>query len=141
MPPVSLLWLLLAAALLVLGLAGADVDGLLPAAVVALGLSVATAWWPLPPGLQLGLLLGLTGLGILGLRRWSGKQRHRTLPPADTAEVIEGFGSSDSGRVRWQGQSWSAINLEPAGVLQAGDGVRVLGREGNRLQVVPQPPT
>lgn len=62
MAPVSLLWLLLAAGLLALGVTGADGDGLLPAAAAALGLSVATAWWTLPPGLQLGLLLGLTGL-------------------------------------------------------------------------------
>jgi len=140
MAPISLLWLLLAAGLLLLGLAGADVDGLLPAAVVALGLSLATAWWPLPPGLQLGLLVGLTALGVLGLRRWSGKQRHRSLPPADTAEVISGFGKGDTGRVRWHGQSWSAVNLQPADPLQPGDGVLVLGRDGNQLQVVPRPP-
>ena len=41
MAPVSLLWLLLATGLLLLALAGAEVDGLLPAAVVALVLSVA----------------------------------------------------------------------------------------------------
>ena len=34
MAPVSLLWLLLATGLLLLALAGAEVDGLLPAAVV-----------------------------------------------------------------------------------------------------------
>ena len=70
MAPVSLLWLLLATGLLLLALAGAEVDGLLQAAVVALVLSVATAWIPLPPLLQLGLLAGLSGLGVLGLRRW-----------------------------------------------------------------------
>ena len=111
MAPVSLLWLLLATGLLLLALAGAEVDGLLPAAVVALVLSVATAWLPLPPLLQLGLLVGLTGLGVLALRRWSARQRHRSLPPAETATVLSGFNGSDTGRVRWHGQSWSAVNL------------------------------
>jgi len=136
MAPASLLWLLLAAGLLVLGLAGTDADGLLPAAVVALGLSVATAWWPLSPGLQLGLLLGLTGLGVLGLRRWSGKQRHRSLPPAETAEVISGFDQGDTGRVRWHGQSWSAVNLKVGHPLLPGSCVTVMGRDGNQLQVM-----
>ena len=44
MAPVSLFWLLLASGLLLLALAGAEVDGLLPATAVALLLSVATAW-------------------------------------------------------------------------------------------------
>jgi membrane protein implicated in regulation of membrane protease activity len=136
MAPISLLWLLLAAGLRLLGLAGADVDGLLPAAVVALGLSLATAWWPLPPGLQLGLLLGLTGLGVLGLRRWSRRQRHRSLPLAETAEVISGFAESDTGRVRWQGQSWSAVNLKGCHPLPPGSYVTVMGRDGNQLQVM-----
>lgn len=136
MPPASLLWLLLAAGLLLPGLIGADVDGLLPAAVGALVLSLATAWWPLPPLLQLGLLVGLTCLGVKILGSWSRRQRHRTLPPADTAEVISGFGTSASGRVRWHGQSWSAIHLEGPQPLPPGSLVVVMGREGNQLQVL-----
>ena len=136
MAPVSLLWLLLATGLLLLALAGAEVDELLPAAVVALVLSVATAWLPLPPLLQLGLLAGLTGLGVLGLRRWSARQRHRSLAPAETATVLSGFNGSDKGRVRWQGQSWSAVNLGSSQALSPGVAVTVLGREGNQLQVL-----
>ena len=136
MAPVSLLWLLLATGLLLLALAGAEVDELLPAAVVALVLSVATAWLPLPPLLQLGLLAGLTGLGVLGLRRWSARQRHRSLPPAETATVLSGFNGSDTGRVRWHGQSWSAVNLGSSQALSPGATVTVLGREGNQLQVL-----
>jgi len=130
MAPVSLLWLLLATGLLLLALAGAEVDGLLPAAVVALVLSVATAWLPLPPLLQLGLLAGLTCLGVLGL------QRHRSLPPAENATVLSGFNGSDTGRVRWHGQSWSAVNLGSSQALSPGAVVTVLGREGNQLQVL-----
>jgi membrane protein implicated in regulation of membrane protease activity len=136
MAPVPILWLLLACGLLGLGLVGADVDGLLPAAVVALGLSLATVWWPLPPLLQLGLLVGLTGLGVLGLRRWSRRQRHRSLPPAETAEVISGFAEGDTGRVRWQGQSWSAVNLKGGQPLPPGSWVTVMGRDGTQLQVM-----
>ena len=136
MAPVSLLWLLLATGLLLLALAGAEVDELLPAAVVALVLSVATAWLPMPPLLQLGLLAGLTALGVLALRRWSTRQRHRSLPPAETATVLSGFNGSDAGRVRWHGQSWSAVNLGSSQALSPGAVVTVLGREGNQLQVL-----
>ena len=136
MAPVSLLWLLLATGLLLLALAGAEVDELLPAAVVALVLSVATAWLPLPPLLQLGLLAGLTGLGVLALRRWSARQRHRSLPPAETATVLSGFNGSDTGRVRWHGQSWRAVNLQGCRPLPPGSCVTVMGRDGNQLQVM-----
>ena len=136
MAPVSLFWLLLASGLLLLALAGAEVDGLLPATAVALLLSVSTAWIPLPPLLQLGLLAGLTSLGVLGLRRWSARQRHRSLPPAETATVLSGFNGSDTGRVRWHGQSWRAVNLGSSQALSPGMKVTVLGRDGNQLQVL-----
>lgn len=136
MAPVSLFWLLLATGLLLLALTGAEVDGLLPAAVVALLLSVATAWIPLPPLLQLGLLASLSGLGVLALRRWSTRQRHRSLPTAQTATVLSGFDQGDTGRVRWHGQSWSAVNLGSSQALSPGAAVTVLGREGNQLQVL-----
>ena len=136
MAPVSLLWLLLACGLLGLELIGAEFEGVLPAAAASLVLSVATAWLPLPPLLQLGLLAGLTGLGVLALRRWSTRQRHRSLPPAQTATVLSGFNGSDTGRVRWHGQSWSAVNLGSSQALSPGAAVTVLGREGNQLQVL-----
>ncbi|MDA0717597.1 MAG: NfeD family protein [Cyanobacteria bacterium] len=136
MAPVSILWLMLATGLLLLALAGAEVDGLLPAAAVALVLSVAAAWLPLPPMLQLGLLAGLTGLGVLGLRRWSAGQRDRSLSPVETATVLSGFNGSDTGRVRWHGQSWSAVNLGSSQAFIPGAAVTVLGREGNQLQVL-----
>ncbi len=136
MAPVSLLWLLLATGLLLLAMAGAEVDGLLPAAMVALVLSALTAWLPLPALLQLGLLASLTSLGVLGLRRWSARQRHRSLPTAETATVISGFSGSDAGRVSWHGQSWRAVNLGSSQALSQGMKVTVLGRDGNQLQVL-----
>ena len=50
--------------------------------------------------------------------------------------VIVGFDGSGAGRVRWQGQSWAALNLEPSQPLSPGSEVVVMGREGTRLQVL-----
>jgi membrane protein implicated in regulation of membrane protease activity len=56
--------------------------------------------------------------------------------------VISGFAASDSdrGRVRWQGQSWAAVNLEPTRTLHQGEAVLVMGRDGTTLQVIAEPP-
>jgi len=52
------------------------------------------------------------------------------------AEVISGFDQGDTGRLRWQGQSWSAINLQGCRPLPPGNRVTVMGRDGNQLQVM-----
>jgi membrane protein implicated in regulation of membrane protease activity len=147
-----LVWLALAAGLLLLVLVGFDSDGLvLIAAVAALLLTAAVALLPLPLPLQLLLFAGLLVAGYAVLRRWSGRQGDGRLPPsarAELAEVISGFeaghpGSGSGaaeGRVRWQGQSWSALNLEPGPPLPPGSLVTVLGREGTQLQVLPAGP-
>ena len=65
----------------------------------------------------------------------------RILPSANrasSAEVIAAFDAAGEGRVLWQGQSWAALNLEPGRPLPAGERVSVLGREGTRLQVLPE---
>ena len=46
------------------------------------------------------------------------------------------FDANSEGRVRWQGQSWAATNLEPEGSLPPGEPVLVMGRDGNQLQVL-----
>ncbi|MFM9102405.1 MAG: NfeD family protein, partial [Cyanobium sp.] len=80
---------------------------------------------------------------LLGLRRWS-RRLNPAIPVAgssDRAQVISGFGGGQElGRVRWQGQSWAAVQLEPGEALPAGTAVLVMGREGNRLQVLAEPP-
>jgi membrane protein implicated in regulation of membrane protease activity len=135
-----LLWLALAATLVLLSLVGADGVGLLLlAGLAALLLAAVTALTALPSSWQLLLLAALLLLGYVWLRRWSGRRRERGIPPAagaDLAEVIGGFDAEGHGRVRWQGQSWAAVNLGPASPLDAGTVVEVLGREGNRLQVL-----
>ena len=140
-PP--LLWFLSGAVLLLLTLLGVDNDGLLlVAGLCALLLTlVAIALPSLVAAGQVLLFAALVLLGYGGLRRWARGQRERSvLPPAaaERAEVISGFDSQGQGRVRWQGQSWAAVNLTPEKALPAGSEVTVMGREGTRLQVLPR---
>jgi membrane protein implicated in regulation of membrane protease activity len=142
MPHFPVIWLALGVALLALEGLGAEFDGLLAAAVAALALSALSALVAVSPGLQVLLFAAGTGLLVLALQRWS-LRRERAIPSsgaADEAVVISGFGGScEAGRVRWQGQSWGATNLEPQRTLQPGQAVQVLGRDGNRLQVLAPP--
>ena len=146
MPAPPLLWLGLGLLLLTLALLGLDSDGLLLiGGLCALGLTLLTALLPLPPLLAAALFLGLAAAGYGWLRRWSGRQREAVLPSSERAEraqVISGFegygeGSGSEGRVLWQGQSWAATNLESGRALPAGTTVRVMGRDGTHLQVLP----
>ena len=134
-----LTWLLIGLALLASEWLGASFDGLLPAAVAALLISALSAVVPLALLLQLLLFGLLTGGLLLAIRRWSASQRERNIPPSPSAEravVITALGGDGAGRVRWQGQSWAADNLEPTQPLQAGSEVVVMGRAGTRLQVL-----
>jgi membrane protein implicated in regulation of membrane protease activity len=138
------LWLLLALGLLALVLVGIDSDGLLLVGGLAgLLLALLSALLPLPPLVQLLLWGALVAGGYVLLRRWSARHGERTIPPAagaEQAEVIAGFDADGLGRVRWQGQSWAALNLDPSLRPAAGSRVTVLGREGTRLRVLPAPP-
>ncbi|MEB3307878.1 MAG: NfeD family protein [Cyanobacteriota bacterium] len=142
------LWLLLGGVLLSLVLLGIDTDGLiLIAGGCALLMSMLTAILPLPPLLAVAFFLAGCSLAYSWLRRWAGRQRESALPrsaQAERASVISGFGSgtdhpSCEGRVLWQGQSWAAVNLEEEHGLEPGASVLVMGREGTRLQVLPEP--
>jgi inner membrane protein len=137
----ALLWFLLALLLLAIAWLGPDLDGLLAAAIAALGLSLLTAAAPaLALTIQLPLFIALTAALLLGLQRWSRRRRQRSIPASgssERAQVISGFEpGEDAGRVRWQGQSWAAVNLEAIQGLAPGAEVLVMGREGNRLQVL-----
>ena len=140
MLPTPLIWFLLALVLLALEWLGAEFDGLLAAALAGLGLSLLTAVLPaLAVGVQLLLFGASTAALLVLLQRWS-RRREQAIPASGASEratVISGFASSDgNGRVRWQGQSWAATNLEPERALSAGQAVMVMGRDGNRLQVL-----
>ena len=129
MPP--LLWLGLAGLLLTAVLIGLDSDGLL----LVGGLAAL-----LPLGGQLLVFAALVGVAYGLVRRWSMARGERAIPPAagaELAEVISAFDQRGEGRVRWQGQSWAARNLEPGRPLTSGSAVIVMGREGTRLQVLP----
>ena len=140
MPP--LLWLGLACLLLAAVLIGLDSDGLLlVGGLAALLLTLLSGSAPLlPAGGQLLVFAALVGVASGLVRRWSMDRGERTIPPAagaELAEVIAAFDQRGEGRVRWQGQSWAARNLEPGRPLTSGSAVIVMGREGTRLQVLP----
>ena len=137
----SLNWFVLAMVLLGIALCGVDFDGLLPAVLAGLGLSLLTAALPgLGIGAQALLFAALSGGLVLVLQRWGHRRRAGAIPAggsSDRAQVISGFEAGQQhGRVRWQGQSWAASNLEPVQALPAGAEVVGMGREGNRLQVL-----
>lgn len=135
----AITWLLIGLVLLTIEWLGASFDGLLPAAVAALLISVLSAVVPLALLPQLLLFGLLTGGLLLTIRRWSKSQRERAIPlspAAERATVIGGFDKEQAGRVRWQGQSWAANNLEPEQALAPGDEVVVMGRDGTKLQVL-----
>ena len=141
MPP--LLWLCLGALLLTLVLIGLDSDGLLLvgglAALILVLLGSALPQLATAP--QLLIFAALVGVAYTLVRRWSRRHGERAIPPAagaELAEVISPFDLEGEGRVRWQGQSWAARNLEPSRQLIHGNAVKVMGREGTQLQVLPR---
>ena len=145
MPPLPLLWLGLGALLLTVVLIGLDSDGLLLvgglAALVLVLISSALPQLAAAP--QLLIFAALVGVAYTLVRRWSRRHGERAIPPAagaELAEVIAPFDREGEGRVRWQGQSWAARNLEPSSPLPSGSAVTVMGREGTRLQVLPRDP-
>ena len=145
MPHLPLLWLGLGALLLTVVLIGLDSDGLLlTAGLAALLLVLLSSALPqLAAALQLLIFAALVALAYTLVRRWSRRQGERAIPPAagaGLAQVIAPFDQEGEGRVRWQGQSWAARNLEPSRLLPCGSAVTVMGREGTRLQVLPRDP-
>ena len=95
----AITWLLIALALLVIEWLGTSFDGLLPAAVAALLISVLTAVLPLALWPQLLLFGLLTGGLLLAIRRWSKSQKERAIaqsPAAERATVIGGFDQASS---------------------------------------------
>ena len=138
---ISLIWLVSALLLLALELTSINFDGLMLAACAGLVLSVLTALISVPPLLQVGLFVGLTLLGTAGVSRW-GAHRNPAISghplQDDHARVIEAIPAGGSGRVRWHGQSWAAVSLDPEIPLHRDEQVLVMGRDGTHLQVMPQ---
>ena len=138
---ISLIWLVIAMLLLAMEFSSISFDGLMLAAFAGLVLSVLTALVSLPPLLQISLFVGLTLLAAAGISRW-GAHRHPAISgqhlQEDQARVIKAIPAGGSGRVRWHGQSWAAISLDPEISLDRDAQVLVMGRDGTHLQVLPQ---
>ena len=136
-----MIWLVSALLLLALELTSINFDGLMLAACAGLVLSVLTALISVPPLLQVGLFVGLTLLGTAGVSRW-GAHRNPAISGQhlqdEHARVIEAIPAGGSGRVRWHGQSWAAVSLDPEIPLHRDEQVLVMGRDGTHLQVMPQ---
>ncbi len=138
--------MVVATILLVFEFIGADFDGLLPGAVLALGLSVLTSLWKLPAWLHGLLFTALAVGGVLALRSWSGfRWGPRPEPRADAADarasgsqlarVSHRFDADGSGHVRWRGKLWSAYSIDGESPLERGESAEVVGREGDALLV------
>ncbi|MEN9496813.1 MAG: hypothetical protein RLZZ137_1853, partial [Cyanobacteriota bacterium] len=82
----ALIWFVLALTALAITWLGADLDGLLAAALAALGLSLLSAALPtLALPWQLLLFAGATTALLLALRRWS-QRRAPAIPAAGSSE-------------------------------------------------------
>ncbi|MDP6170975.1 MAG: NfeD family protein [Prochlorococcus sp.] len=135
----------MAGLLLAIELAQPSFDGLLFAALGALLVSIITAITPI--GLiglilQLILFLLITATGTLWLTRWSSRRNpspEKLRLREDVAEVLTPIAAGGDGRVRWHGQSWAASSIDLETKIDAGDQVVVMGREGNKLQILPMP--
>ncbi|MEB3265383.1 MAG: NfeD family protein [Cyanobacteriota bacterium] len=153
----STIWMAVATILLVTECLGADVvgadcDGLLPGAVLALVLALLTSLMALPMAVHAGLFGGLAVVGVVALRRLSGRRDQPSGPasnPGNRARVRQPFNANGQGWVQWRRRLWPAQCVEAGAAPESGAEVRVLGREGRRLLVTgdldspsePQPTT
>ncbi len=135
-----LIWLGLVLILLLLALAGVDLDGLLEALLAALALAVLTGLVPstaLVAQVVLFVVLGLllfAALRIIG--RKSRSNRRGSAHGLGTAVVLSAEAQPGRWRVRWQGQSWAAVNSDPTIPLALNEEVVVVERQGTCLQVI-----
>ncbi|MEB3349103.1 MAG: NfeD family protein [Cyanobacteriota bacterium] len=134
----STIWMAVATILLAAEFLGADFDGLLPGAVLALALTLLTSLVPLPTPVHGLLFAALAVVGVWALRRWSGRRDD----PSDLeigrdaiARVRKPFDPHGLGWVQWRRRLWQAQCMEGDSPPRAAKEVRVVGREGNRLLV------
>ena len=136
----STIWMAVATILLVSEFIGADFDGLLPGAVLALALALLTSWLTLPLLVHGLLFTALAVVGTLALRRWA-LSREPVIADenalGDSARVRRPFSDDGIGWVHWRGRRWQAQCLEPGQSPGPGAPVQVVGREGNCLLVMP----
>lgn len=134
-----LFWLGLVLILLLLALAGVDLDGLLEALLAALVLAALAGFVPstsLAAQILLFIVLGLLLFAALRIGRKSQADRGDTTHDLGTAVVLSAEAQPERWRVRWRGQSWAAVNSDPTILLALNEEVFVVGRQSTCLQVV-----
>jgi membrane protein implicated in regulation of membrane protease activity len=99
-------------------------------ALVALGLPTWT-------GLQIALWMLLSiGLVIWGYRL-NQQRSSRKIQESTTAEALTAMMPNQTGRVLYEGASWSAKCADGVESIAAQEKLQVVGREGNMLVVLP----
>ena len=133
------IWLGLVLVLLLLTMAGVDLDGLLEALLAALALAVLTGFVPstaLAAQVLLFVVLGLLLFAALRIGRTSRPGGGDTTHDLGTAVVLSAEARPGRWRVRWRGQSWAALNSDPTIPLQVDEEVFVVERQGTCLNVI-----
>jgi len=133
------IWLGLVLVLLLLAMAGVDLDGLLEALLAALALAVLTGFVPttaLVAQIVLFIVLGLLLFAALRIGRTPQSGGEDAVHDLGTAVVLSAEAQSERWRVRWRGQSWAAVNSDPTIPLQVNEEVFVVKRQGTCLQVI-----
>ena len=133
------IWLGLVLVLLLLTLVGVDLDGLLEALLAALALAVLTGFVPSTAPVAQIILFVVLGLLLFAALRISRKSQPGSGDAAHdlgTAVVLAAETQPGRWRVRWQGQSWAALNSDPTIPLQVDEEVFVVERQGTCLQVI-----
>ena len=134
-----LIWLGLVLILLLLALAGVDLDGLLEALLAALALAVLTGLVPSTALVAQVILFAALGLLLFAALRIIGRKSRSSRSSAHglgTAVVLSAEAQPGRWRVRWQGQSWAAVNSDPTIPLALNEEVVVVERQGTCLQVI-----
>ena len=134
-----LIWLGLVLILFLLTLVGVDLDGLLEALLAALALAVVTGFVPstaLVAQVVLFVVLALLLFAALRIGRKSRSRHGDSAHGLGTAVVLSAEVQPERWRVRWQGQSWAAVNSDPTIPLALDEEVFVVGRQGTCLQVI-----
>ncbi len=127
---------------LIAGLALCLIEFVLPTAFVAfvMGLSaliVAFVATFLPLNAQIALWMVLSAVMVLGSRRFISRRAALKLD-ATEAETLTDISPGKSGRVLYEGNSWSARCETFDGTIAPHQKVYVVGRKGTTLIVVPE---
>lgn len=142
MNSVTLTWL-------VIGSLFCAVEVVVPTAFISvvLGISalVIAALSPLIPSVTVQVILWMVlAIALVGLAQRvqrspvAGPARSRLLRSSLEAETLTEILPGQTGRARYEGNSWAVRCEDPVRAIAAGERVHVVGRQGNTLIVVPE---